>query len=64
MNTQRAIKPYLIFVGKNPEHHMFPEHEELPDVIWAFSPKGWTDEELAVDWLRRMSKPTANTVVG
>ncbi|ERF76576.1 hypothetical protein EPUS_05849 [Endocarpon pusillum Z07020] len=33
---------------------MFPEHEELPDIIWAFSPKGWTDEELAVDWLRRI----------
>ncbi len=60
MNTERAIKPYLIFVGKNPEHHMFSQNEELPDVIWAFSPKGWTDEELAVDWLHRIFIPQAS----
>jgi hypothetical protein len=52
VGVKRAIKPYLIFIGKAPEDHMFPKTEELPDVIWAFSPKGWTDSELAVDWLR------------
>jgi DDE superfamily endonuclease len=57
VGVNRAIKPYLIFIGKFPEDHMFPKTEELPDVIWAFSPKGWTDNELAVDWLRRVFVP-------
>ncbi len=51
INTEKAIKPYLIFVGKSPKHYMFPQHKELPDVIWAFFSKGWTDKELTVDWL-------------
>ncbi|ERF76577.1 hypothetical protein EPUS_05850 [Endocarpon pusillum Z07020] len=42
---------------KAPEEHMFPQNKELPDVIWAFSPKGWTDEELATDWLHRIFVP-------
>jgi hypothetical protein len=49
IGVNRAIKPYLIFVSKAPKGHMFPKTEELPDIIWAFSPKGWTDNELAVD---------------
>jgi hypothetical protein len=36
---------------------MFPKTEELPDMIWAFSPKGWTENELAVDWLRCVFVP-------
>jgi DDE superfamily endonuclease len=54
IGVNQAIKPYLIFVGKALEDYMFPKTEELPDIIWAFSPKGWTDNELAVDWLRRI----------
>jgi DDE superfamily endonuclease len=57
ISVDRAVKPYLIFVGKAPEDHMFPQQSELPDAIWAFSPKGWTDNELAVDWLRRIFVP-------
>lgn len=49
IGVNRAIKPFLIFSGKAPEDHMFPRNEELPDIIWAFSPKGWTDKELALD---------------
>jgi DDE superfamily endonuclease len=40
--------------GARPFNNMFLKIEELPDIIWAFSPKGWTDSELAVDWLRRV----------
>ena len=57
MGVNKAIKPYLIFVGKSPEDHMFPKTEEFPDVIWAFSPKGRTDNELAMDWLHRVFVP-------
>jgi DDE superfamily endonuclease len=57
ISVDRAVKPYLIFVGKAPDDHMFPQQTELPDVIWAFSPKGWTDNKLAVDWLRRIFVP-------
>jgi hypothetical protein len=57
VGVNRATKPYLIFIGKAPEDHMFPKTEDLPDIIWAFSPKGWTDSELAVDWLRRVFVP-------
>jgi hypothetical protein len=49
ISINRAIRFYLIFTGKAPEDHMFPKTEELPDIIWTFSPKGWTDNELAVD---------------
>jgi DDE superfamily endonuclease/Tc5 transposase DNA-binding domain len=57
VGINRAIKPYLIFIGKALEDHMFLKTEELPDIIWAFSPKGWIDNELAVDWLRRVFVP-------
>jgi DDE superfamily endonuclease len=57
VGVNRATKPYLIFIGKAPEDHTFPKTEDLPDIIWAFSPKGWTDSELAVDWLRRVFDP-------
>jgi DDE superfamily endonuclease len=54
VSINRAIKPYLIFIGNTLEDHMFPKIEELSDIIWAFPPKGWTDSELAVDWLHHV----------
>jgi hypothetical protein len=33
VGVNRAIKPYLIFVGKAPEDHMFLNTKELPDII-------------------------------
>jgi DDE superfamily endonuclease len=30
---------------------MFPKTKELPDIIWAFSPTRWTDNDLAINWL-------------
>ena len=49
VGVNKVIKPYLIFTGKASEDHMFPNNEELSNIIWAFSPKGWTDNELAID---------------
>jgi DDE superfamily endonuclease len=57
IGVDKSIKPYLIFCGRSPEDHMFPVNEELTELIWAFSPKGWTDNELAVDWLKRVFMP-------
>ena len=60
ISHERVLKPYMIFDGKFPEEHMFPsiqELQELPDCTWAFSPKGWTDSELAKDWLRQVFIP-------
>jgi hypothetical protein len=54
ISTKRAIKPYIIFKGKRPETNWFPATSKLPDFIYGFSGKGWTDNELAVDWLRRI----------
>ncbi len=54
MSYRVVLKPYIIHIGKEPESGWFLPTTELPDWIWAFSPKGWTDNELAVDWLRRI----------
>jgi DDE superfamily endonuclease len=54
VSVQKAIKPYLIFTGKNPETNWFPSNKQLPDFIYAFSKKGWSNDELAVDWLWRI----------
>ena len=60
VNVDRAVKPYIIHTGKAPEDHWFPRTKDLPDVVWAFSPKGWTDNELALDWLRRIFIPSTS----
>ena len=57
MSYRVVLKPYIIHIGKEPESGWFLPTNELPDWIWAFSPKGWTDNELAVDWLRRIFNP-------
>jgi DDE superfamily endonuclease len=54
ISTRTAIKPYLIFKGNNPETNWFPVKSKLPDFIYGFSNKGWSDDELGIDWLRRI----------
>jgi DDE superfamily endonuclease len=54
ISIQKAIKPYMIFTGKNPETDWFPPNDQLPNFIYAFSEKGWSDDELAIDWLHRI----------
>ena len=51
IKVNKIIKPYLIFTDKASEDHMFSNNEELPNIIWIFSFKEWTDNELAIDWL-------------
>ena len=57
ISAKRAIKPYMIFKGKRPETSWFPTTSKLSDFIYSFSGKGWTDNELIIDWLRRIFIP-------
>ena len=52
-----SLKPYVIFMGQEPETGWWPATECLQDWVWAFSPKGWTDNELGVDWLKKVLIP-------
>jgi DDE superfamily endonuclease len=52
IGINRAIKSYLIFIDKSSKNHIFLRTEELSNIIWAFSFKGWTDNGLAINWLR------------
>ena len=53
----RAIRPCMIFKGKQPETNWVPDTWELPHYLYAFSEKGWTDNDLGVDWLKRIFIP-------
>jgi hypothetical protein len=53
----RVIKPYVIHIGKIPQDHWFLPNDQLPDWVWGFSTKGWTNNDLAVDWLRKVYLP-------
>lgn len=52
-----SLKPYIIFMGQEPETGWWPPTELLPDWIWAFSGKGWTDNQLCIDWLQKVMIP-------
>jgi hypothetical protein len=51
ISTKKAIKPFLVFTGKNLETNWFSPNKQLPDFMYAFSDKGWSDDELAIDLL-------------
>ena len=57
ISLRKSIKPYLIFIGQNPETNWFPPNHKLPDFLYAFSKKGWSNDQLAVDWLQRIFLP-------
>jgi hypothetical protein len=53
----RVLKPMAIHIGKEPEDHWFPPTHLTPDWEYGFSTSGWTDNELALLWLRRIFIP-------
>jgi hypothetical protein len=53
------LSPFIIFMGQEPETQWWPATNTLPRWIWAFSSKGWTDNELSEDWLNRVMIPYA-----
>jgi hypothetical protein len=52
-----SLPPYIIFIGQEAETQWWPISKTLTRWIWAFSPKGWTDNELGKDWLKRVMIP-------
>lgn len=50
-------KPYLIQRGKAPESHWLPSDTNLPNWHFAWQQKGWTDNELGLDWLLKVFLP-------
>ena len=51
--TGSVIKSMIIHPGKRPQNNWWNISETLPDWLWAFSPKGWIDNELGLEWLKR-----------
>jgi hypothetical protein len=55
--TGQVLKPMVIHIGKDVKDHWFPPTEHTPDWEFGFSTAGWTDDELALYWLRRIFIP-------
>jgi 4-hydroxybenzoate polyprenyltransferase len=59
--TGKALPPAVIFRGKNVQQQWYPRKlEKLPEFagwLFATSPKGWTDHELALEWLQKIFIP-------
>lgn len=56
--------PFVINAGKEPETDWWPPNIQLPNWIWAFSPKGWTDNELGLRWLKELYIPEIQRIDG
>ena len=55
-----AIKPLIIHRGKlylTPFDSWFPPSDECPHWFWGFTEKGWTNNEYALEWLKRVFIP-------
>lgn len=54
----RALTPLVIFKGKDLQQQWFPEELQFLD-NWHFttSPKGWTNDEIALQWLQQVFIP-------
>ena len=53
----RALRPMVIHIGREPEDHWFPPTHDAPNWEFGFSTSGWTDNELSLQWLRRIFIP-------
>ena len=50
--TRRALKPGIIFKGKNLQQQWFlQEFQKIADWFFITSPNGWTDNYIAEEWL-------------
>lgn len=58
--TGGVLKPMVIYIGQEPEDHWFPPSETAPNWVFGFSSSGWTNNELALIWLRQIFIP--NTI--
>jgi hypothetical protein len=53
----RVLKPMVIHIGKDPKQDWFPPSTTAPDWKFGFSSSGWTNDELALIWLRDVFIP-------
>ena len=56
--TNKTTKPYVIHMGKKPETEWLPPTSVLPDWFYTFQQRGWTDNNLGLDWLIRLFIPS------
>ncbi|KAG6989496.1 Pogo transposable element with ZNF domain [Fusarium oxysporum f. sp. conglutinans] len=56
--TGRALKPGIIFKGKELQKQWFlKEFESIADWHYITSPNGWTDNHIALEWLKDVYLP-------
>jgi hypothetical protein len=56
--TGRALKPGIIFKGKELQKQWFlEEFEAIADWHYITSPNGWTDNHIALEWLKDVYLP-------
>jgi hypothetical protein len=59
-----SVPPFLIFAG---QYHLSAWYEEVEiprDWVFAVSDKGWTNNELGVEWLKHFDAHTKTRVIG
>jgi hypothetical protein len=63
--TGQALKPLVIFKGKSVQQQWFPnEASFLQDWQFTASEKGWTDNEIALNWLHDIFIPQTEPLNG
>src|SRR5215213_2646957 len=53
----RTAPPFIIFKGQSHLLGRFREADIPPEWQFAFSPNGWTDESLGLEWLKHCFEP-------
>jgi hypothetical protein len=54
----QTLPPLVIFAGKHVQQQWFPDAEErYADWYFGASPKGWTNDDIAVRWLKGVFVP-------
>jgi hypothetical protein len=62
--TGWAIPPYIIFKGQKHQASWYQEADIPPNWRLATSPTGWTNNELALDWLHHFNRYSEHRKVG
>ena len=56
--TGRVLKPLVIFKGRSVQQQWFPDNIDfLEDWNFTYSEKGWTNNQIALQWLRDVFIP-------
>jgi hypothetical protein len=52
----RVIAPLVIYMGKQHEESWYSD-TSVADAFFAVSDRGWTNSEIALEWLQQVSNP-------